>query len=69
VHVRAIAYDSYDRGGRGGGDPHWLFALIEAEMAEPNVYLGDGPPLDPGFYLNAAITNAELVFRFIQRIH
>ena len=69
VHVRAIAYDSYDRGGRGGGDPHWLFALIEAEMAEPNVYLGDGPPLDPGFYLNAAITNAELVFGFIQRIH
>jgi hypothetical protein len=60
VGVRAIAYDSYDRGGRGGGDPHWLFALIEAEMAQPNVYLGDGPPLEPGFYLNAAITNAEL---------
>jgi hypothetical protein len=54
VGVRAIAYDSYDRGGRGGGDPHWLFALIEAEMAQPDVYLGDGPPLDSGFYLNAA---------------
>ena len=60
VGVRAMAYDSYDRGGRGGGDPHWLFALIEAEMAQPDFYVGDGPPLISGFYLNAAMTNAEL---------
>jgi hypothetical protein len=49
VGVRAIAYDSY----RSEDDPHWLFALIEAEMAQPNFHMGDGPPLISGFYLNA----------------
>jgi hypothetical protein len=60
VGVRAMAYDSYDRGGRVGGDPHELFALIEAEEAQPDFYMDDGLPLTPGFYLNPAITNAEL---------
>ena len=54
--ARTIAYGDYYKDDRDAG---WLWRLIEAEMASSDFHIGSGP-LIPGFYLNAALTIAEL---------